>query len=71
MYQDLLIQKAASLEVSQDENKKILERYNVLLLQNRIAIEKIRIENNEKINNASGYGYGELDSFFTNRYKGY
>ena len=69
LFQDLLIQKTYELESSQEETKNMVERGNSLLYQNKLAIEKIRIDYNEKINNASNYNYHELDSFFSSRYK--
>ena len=69
LFQDLLIQKTYELESSQDETNKLIEKNNTLLYQNKLAIEKIRITHNEKINSASNYNYHELDSFFSSRYK--
>lgn len=69
LFQDLLIQKTYELENAQDETKQMIQRGNNLLYQNKLAIEKIRIDYNEKINNASNYNYHELDSFFSSRYK--
>jgi hypothetical protein len=70
-YQSLLMEKAENLESSQEENNRLIEQYNYLLIQNKTALEKIRLETNEKINNASRYNRRELDSFFAERYQGY
>ncbi len=71
LYQDLLIDRTYLLENQQHVTNQLIERNNSLLMQNRLAIEKIRLENNEKISNASNYNYSQLDSFFSSRYKGH
>jgi hypothetical protein len=70
-YQDLLIQKTNQLEVAQQQTMHLIETGNSLLIQNRRAIEKIRLENNEKITGAANYNYKQLDSFFSSRYQGH
>lgn len=69
LFQGLLVQKTNELEATQEATQRLIEKGNSLLYQNVLAIEKIKIEYNEKVNAASNYNYHELDSFFTNRYK--
>lgn len=69
MYQELLLQRTYDLENTQSETLKEMEKYNNLLNQNRVTLEKIRIDYNEKIKNVSNFNYSDLDSFFASRYK--
>lgn len=71
MFQNMLVQRTIDLENSQNETNRLIEKGNGLLYQNKLAIEKIRLEYNEKINNVSNLNYRELDSLFSNRYPGY
>jgi uncharacterized protein YoxC len=71
MYQELLLQRTYDLEENQATANKEIEKNNALLNQNKVTLEKIRYEYNEKINNVSTFSYSELDSFFAKRYKNY
>jgi hypothetical protein len=70
-YQDILVDKTRQLELAQQQTMQLIETGNNLLVQNRRAIEKIRLENNEKITGAANYNYKQLDSFFSSRYQGH
>lgn len=67
--QSFILIKTKQLEDTQEETIKLIEKGNSLLYQNKQAIEKIKIENNEKINRAGNYTQYQLDSFFTDRYQ--
>lgn len=69
--QDLIVERTAQLEQAQRQTLQLLETGNSLLLQNKRAIEKIRLDNNEKISGAANYNYQQLDSFFSSRYRGH
>jgi hypothetical protein len=68
-YQELLYVRTWELEKAQDETLRMIDRGNSLLIQNKISLEKIRFDYNEKINGAGSYNYNQLDSFFTDRYR--
>jgi len=70
-YQSFLITRTAELEMAQQETNRMIERGNNLLLQNKLSLEKIRFDYNEKINGVNNYNFRDLDSFFTNRYPRY
>jgi cell division protein FtsL len=69
-YQETLVERARELELAQQQTIQLIENGNYLLIQNRKALEKIRLENNERINSALSYNHAQLDSFFASRYKG-
>jgi len=69
-YQQTLVDRTRELEVAQQQTIQLIENGNYLLAQNRKALEKIRLENNERINSALNYNHAQLDSFFASRYKG-
>ena len=67
--QSFILIRTKQLEDTQEETIRLIEKGNSLLYQNKQAIEKIKIENNEKINRAGNYTQYQLDSFFTDRYQ--
>lgn len=70
-HQSFLITRTTELELAQQETNRMIERGNNLLLQNKLSLEKIRFDYNEKINGVRNYNFRDLDSFFTNRYPRY
>lgn len=69
--QDSLFKKINQIDSNQEYYIDLIDKNNELIFKNNHELTKIKNSYDEKVHNANNYSIKQLDSFFTNRYKGY
>lgn len=69
IYNKLISEKIALIELNQQSFKDIINKNNTLIEENNKELSKLKISYDAKINNANSFTVSQLNSFFTTRYK--